>query len=108
MRAPCLAALLALVLAGCPKQVERVAGTDDSQIDTVMAKLEELRLQERSETLSCLDRCDVARRTCELSEDLCGLVEAHPDRTDLPPRCTEAREQCAHANGGCTRCRRGD
>lgn len=108
MRASCLAALLALVLAGCPKQVERVAGTDDSRIDAAMAKLEELRLQERSETLSCLERCNVARQTCEVAEELCGWVEAHPDRTDLPPRCTEGREQCAQANGGCARCRRGD
>ena len=108
MRVPCLAALLALVLAGCPKQVERVAGTDDSQIDAAMAKLEELRLQEQSEKLSCQQRCRVARQTCQVAEELCGWVEAHPDRTDLPPRCTEGREQCAQANGGCNRCQRGD
>ncbi len=108
MRAPSLVVLLALVLTGCPKQVERVAGTDDSQIDAAMARLEELRLKERSETLSCLERCDVSRQTCALAEELCGLVEANPDRTDLPPRCTEGREQCAQASGGCNRCRRGD
>jgi len=104
MRAPCLA-LLALVLAGCPKNVERVAGTDDSRIDAVDAQLEELRVRGQSETLSCVERCTVARQTCDLAEELCGLVEANPDRTDLPPRCVEAREQCAQANGGCTRCR---
>ena len=108
MRVPCLAALLALVLAGCPKQVERVAGTDDSQIDAAMAKLEELRLQERSETLSCQQRCSVARQTCQVAEELCGWVEANPGRTDLPPRCTEGREQCAQATGACNRCQRGD
>lgn len=103
MRAPCLA-LLALVLAGCPKQVERVAGTDDSQIDAATARLEELRLKEQSETLSCLERCGGAKQTCGIAEDLCGLVEANPDRGDLPLRCVQAREQCAQANGGCARC----
>lgn len=106
MRAPCLA-LVALVLAGCPKQVERVAGTDDSQLDAATARLEELRLKTQSETLSCPDRCSAAQQTCEVAEELCGTVEAHPDRTDLPPRCVEAREQCAQANGGCSRCQSG-
>ncbi|WP_224249304.1 hypothetical protein [Hyalangium gracile] len=106
MRASCLA-LLALVLAGCPKQVERVAGTDDSRIDAASAQLEELRLKEQSEELPCPDRCTVAQQTCTVAEELCGLVEAHPDRTDLPPRCVQAREQCAQANAGCTRCQNG-
>jgi hypothetical protein len=104
MRALCLA-LLALVLAGCPKQVERVAGSDDAQIDDAAARLEELRVREQSETLSCQQRCDVATRTCAVSDELCALVEAHPARTDLPPRCVQSREQCAQANGGCARCR---
>lgn len=106
MRAPCLV-LLTLVLAGCPKHVERVAGTDDSRIDAAAARLEELRLREQAEDLACPDRCDVATGTCEVAEELCALVEANPDRTDLPPRCTQAREQCAQANGGCARCREG-
>lgn len=106
MRAPCLA-LLALVLAGCPKHVERVAGSDDSRIDDAAARLEELRLEEQSEDLSCVDRCTVARHTCSVAEELCGLVDSHPDRTDLPPRCVQAREQCAQANAGCTRCQNG-
>ncbi|MFL5344342.1 MAG: hypothetical protein ACJ8AT_06095 [Hyalangium sp.] len=106
MRAPCLV-LLALVLAGCPKQVDRVAGSEDSRIDDTTAQLEELRLKTESESLSCLDRCAAARQTCELTEELCKLVESQPDRTDLPPRCVQAREQCAQANAGCTRCRNG-
>ncbi|WP_224372977.1 hypothetical protein [Hyalangium versicolor] len=106
MRA-CSLALLALVLAGCPKQVERVAGTDDSRIDDASARLEELRLKEESENLSCVERCAVARQTCAVGEELCGMVDAHPDRTDLPPRCIQAREQCAQANSGCTRCQNG-
>jgi hypothetical protein len=105
MRAPCLA-LLALVLAGCsPKQVERVAGSDDLRIDSAMARLEELRLRGQSEGLACPDRCTLATETCEVTEELCGLVEGNPDRTDLPPRCIQAREQCAQANNGCDRCR---
>jgi hypothetical protein len=106
MRAPCLA-LLALVLAGCPKQVERVAGSDDTRIDAAAAHLEELRLREQSETLTCRERCDIATQTCSVSDELCALVEANPDRTDLPPRCVQSREQCAQANGGCARCRAG-
>lgn len=106
MRAPCLA-LLALVLAGCPKQVERVAGSDDSRMDAATARLEELRVQAQSEELSCLDRCNTGRQTCEVAEEFCTLVESHPDRTDLPPRCVQAREQCAQATEGCTRCKNG-
>ncbi len=106
MRAPCLV-LLALVLAGCPKQVERVAGSDDSQIDAAAARLEELRVREQSEGLSCQDRCDVATQACALSDELCALVEANPARDDLPPRCVQSREQCAQANTGCTRCQTG-
>jgi hypothetical protein len=106
MRALCLA-LWALLLAGCPKQVERVAGSDDSRMDAATARLEELRLKAQSEELPCPDRCATAQQTCEVTEELCALVEAHPDRTDLPPRCVQAREQCAQATDGCTRCQNG-
>jgi hypothetical protein len=104
MRTPSLA-LWVLLLTGCPKQVERVAGSDDSRMDDALARLEGLRLEAQSEGLSCPDRCAVAQRTCEVTQELCGLVEAHPDRRELPPRCVQAREQCAQANAGCTRCR---
>lgn len=104
MRA-CFLALLTLALVGCPKQVDtRVAGTDDSHIDAVSARLEELRVRAQQEDLSCGDRCDVATRTCSDAEELCGWTERNPDRTDLAPRCVEAREQCAQARNGCTRC----
>jgi hypothetical protein len=106
MRAPCFA-LLALLLTGCPKHVERVAGSDDAQIDAAGARLEELRVREQSESLSCPDRCLVAKQTCAVSDELCALVEANPDREDLPPRCVQSREQCAQANGGCARCQTG-
>ena len=105
MRACCLA-LMALVLAGCPKQVDsRVAGSDDSRMDSVSAQLEELRVRGQQEDLSCDERCDGATRACALAEELCGWVERNPDRTDLPPRCVDAREQCAQARNACTRCR---
>ena len=106
MRAPCLA-LLALVLAGCPKHVERVAGTDDSRIDDAAARLEELRLKEQSEDAVLPGPVQRGAETCAVTEELCGLVDAHPDRTDLPPRCVQAREQCAQANAGCERCKNG-
>jgi hypothetical protein len=105
MRA-CSLALLALVLVGCPKRVDtRVAGTDDSRIDSAAARLEELRVRDGREDLSCEERCEGATQTCEVAEELCGWVEQHPDREDLPPRCVQAREQCAQARQGCTRCR---
>jgi hypothetical protein len=106
MRTACLA-LLALALTGCPKHVERVAGSDDSRIDDATARLEELQFKAQSEAQSCLDRCAVARQTCEVAEELCGLVGSHPDRTDLTPRCGQGREQCAQANADCTRCQNG-
>ncbi|XXF80573.1 hypothetical protein P2318_12730 [Myxococcaceae bacterium GXIMD 01537] len=104
MRALCLT-LLALVLAGCPKQVDsRVAGADDPQIDAATARLEEMEVRSQDANLSCSERCDVATSTCEVANELCGWVERHPDRTDLPPRCVQGREQCAQARTGCSRC----
>jgi hypothetical protein len=105
MRA-CSLALLVLVLAGCPKRSEtRVAGTDDSRIDSAAARLEELNVRGQQEDLSCDERCEVGTQTCAVGEELCGWVEQNPDRTDLPPRCVQAREQCAQARQGCSRCR---
>ena len=105
MRA-CLFALMVLVLAGCPKQVDsRVAGSDDARIDSASARLEELQGRGQQEDLPCGERCDVASQTCAVAEELCGWVERHPDRTDLPPRCVQAREQCAQARNDCARCR---
>jgi hypothetical protein len=105
MRARSLA-LLAVVFLGCPKQLEtRVAGTDDSRIDSAAARLEELRVRGRQEGLSCEGRCAVATESCTVAEELCGWVERNPDRTDLPPRCIQAREQCAQGRSDCSRCR---
>jgi hypothetical protein len=96
MRACCLA-LMVLILAGCPKQVDsRVAGSDDTRIDSALARLEEL---------PCGERCDGATQTCAVAEELCGWVERNPDRTDLPPSCVQGREQCAQARNDCARCR---
>ena len=105
MRACCLA-LMALVLAGCPKQVDsRVAGTDDTRIDSATARLEEYRVRAQRDDLSCDEQCELGTRTCEVADELCAWVERNPDREDLPPRCVEAREQCAQTRNGCTRCR---
>lgn len=96
---------MALVLAGCPKQVDtRVAGTDDVHIDAATNKLEELRVRGQQEGLSCQERCDEAARTCVVAEELCGWVERNPDRADLPPRCVAGREQCAQTRNDCKRC----
>jgi hypothetical protein len=105
MRAANLA-LLTLVLVGCHKQVEtRVAGSDDDRISTYEAQLEELRSRGTEGDLTCDDRCMLATRACQVAENLCGLVAEHPDRSDLPQRCVQARESCAEGTDSCTRCR---
>jgi len=97
--------LLPLVLVGCLKQVEgRVAGSDDEQLAAYEAKLEELRARGAGEP-SCAEQCDVATQTCGVAEHLCAVVERHPDRTDLPSRCVQARESCATGTERCTSCR---
>lgn len=99
-------ALLTLALVGCPKQMDtRVAGSDDDQLTTYEARLEELRTRGAAGNLSCSDECTLSTQTCDVAEALCGVVERHPDRTDLPPRCARARESCAEKTDGCTRCR---
>jgi hypothetical protein len=111
MRIPSPAVLVLVVglgLAGCAKNVDtRVAGSDDATIDAASARLEELGARARRDDLSCPDRCDVGTKTCAEAEGLCRWVERHPDRDDLPPRCAQAREQCASASDGCTRCQNG-
>ncbi|NPD27045.1 hypothetical protein D7Y27_23320 [Corallococcus sp. AB004] len=101
-----LALLIAgIALAGCAKHVDtRVAGDDDATIDGIEARLDELRAREQGDDLTCAEQCDVSTRTCATAKELCGLVEQQADRDDLPPRCARAREQCAGANDGCTRC----
>jgi methylaspartate ammonia-lyase len=106
MRAASLA-LLTLVLVGCPKQVDttRVAGSDDEQLATYEARLEELRSRGAGGETSCEERCTQATQTCEVAEDFCELVARHPDRGDLTRRCVQAQESCAETTDGCTRCR---
>lgn len=103
---PALLLLLAgVALAGCAKNVDtRVAGDDDAAIDSASARLEELNARAQQDGLSCADECDVATRTCGVAEELCALVDRHPDRDDLPPRCAQGREQCSSAKDGCSRC----
>ena len=105
MRA-CSLALMAVVLAGCPKQVDsRVAVTDDTRIDSAMARLEEYQVRGQQEDLSCDERCELGTQTCAEAGELCGWVERNPDRENLAPKCVEAREQCAQSGNGCKRCR---
>ncbi len=97
--------LACIVLAGCAKNVNaRVAGEDDTAIDSLSARLEELRTRDGEDAVSCADHCATSTRTCELAEALCALVDRHPDRDDLPPRCAQGGEQCASARDGCARC----
>ncbi|HEX8823297.1 MAG TPA: hypothetical protein VF794_25440 [Archangium sp.] len=104
MRAASLA-LLTLVLVGCPKQVDtRVAGSDDEQLATYEARLEELRSRASMRDLACEDECSLGRETCEVAEDLCEVVSRNQDRPDLPRRCAKAREACAEGTDGCARC----
>ncbi|WP_426730537.1 hypothetical protein [Myxococcus faecalis] len=100
--------VLTSLLAGCARNVDtRVAGDDDAAIDGAAARLEELRVRTARDDLTCDQRCAAATQTCEVSEELCALVDRHADRDDLPPRCAEGREQCSNARDGCTRCRNG-
>ena len=97
--------LASLALAGCAKNVDtRVAGDDDAAIDSASARLEELQARAQQDDLTCADTCDLATRTCGVAEELCSLVDRHPDRDDLPPRCAQGREQCSSAKDGCARC----
>jgi hypothetical protein len=99
-------ALLTLALVGCPKQVDtRVAGSDDDQLTTYEARLEELRARGSAGELSCADQCTLSTQTCDVAEGLCAVVARHPARADLPQRCARARESCAEKTDGCTRCR---
>lgn len=97
--------LACVLLTACAKQVDaRVAGNDDAAIDSLSLRLEELRTRDALDDLTCADRCSVGTQTCELTESLCALVERHPDRDDLPPRCAQGQEQCATARNVCARC----
>lgn len=97
--------VVGFALTGCAKHVEtRVAGDDDAAIDGIEARLDELRAREQEDNMSCAEQCDVSAKTCATAERLCGLVDRNTDRDDLPPRCAKAREQCAGAGDGCTRC----
>jgi hypothetical protein len=102
-----LLALLTLVLMGCPKQVDntRVAGTDDEQLASYEARLEELRSRASTRDTSCEEGCTLTREMCVVAEDLCAVVGRHEDRPDLPSRCAKARESCAEGTDNCTRCR---
>ncbi|WP_237078600.1 hypothetical protein [Myxococcus xanthus] len=97
--------LACVLLTACAKQVDaRVAGNDDAAIDSLSLRLEELRTRDALDDVTCADRCSVGTQTCELAESLCALVERHPDRDDLPPRCAQGQEQCATARNVCARC----
>ena len=98
-------ALFALLLVGCPRRMEsRVAGSDEDQLTSQEARLEELRARASTPGASCADQCSLAPRVCEVSEDLCAVVARHPERADLPPRCSRAREACAERTDTCSRC----
>jgi hypothetical protein len=101
-------ALLMLAVVGCPKQVDtRVAGSDDDQLTTYEARLEELRSRGTNGNLSCSDRCTLSTQTCGVAKNLCDVVENHPDREDLPERCARASESCAETTNTCASCQGG-
>lgn len=97
--------LACVLLSACAKQVDaRVAGNDDAAIDSLSLRLEELQTRDGLDDATCADRCLVGTQTCELAESLCALVERHPGRGDLPPRCAQGQEQCATTRNACARC----
>jgi hypothetical protein len=100
-------ALLALLLVGCPRRMEsRVEGADEEQLTSDEARLEELRVRAALPEATCAEQCSLAPQVCDVAEALCTVVARHPERADLPPRCSRAREACAERTDTCARCRR--
>lgn len=94
-----------LLLTGCPKKATtNVAGTDEEQMDSLTAQLEELRARAKAEEPKCPEPCQLARRVCELSARTCEIAGRHPDRMDMQQKCTQSQEDCASFNDSCARC----
>lgn len=96
--------LLACALLACAhSSAPAGGGTDDEVLDRYTARFEELRSR-AALAKSCPDTCQIAREGCEAARSVCEVTARHPDRKDLPPRCTVAQESCAHFNDGCAGC----
>lgn len=93
---------VAALLCGCPKNVPTtLAGSDDEQMDTLAAQLEEIRTRTN---LQCADSCSLKDKVCDLSKRVCELAGKAPDRADFQKKCVASQEDCAHFNESCASC----
>lgn len=89
-------------LFACPKAVpENVAGTDDEQMDSYAAQLEEVKTKE----VSCANACQVQAQACGLSQKACEIAGRKADRADFQTRCVAAQEACAASSDKCATCK---
>ena len=96
-------ALLALacsaLLLACPKKVEtNVSGSDDENMDSYAAQLEEFRTREN---LTKEDACSLKGKVCSISKNACDIAGRHADREDFAKRCAASQEDCAKYNDTC-------
>ena len=98
-----LVCALALPALACPKAVpENLAGSDDEQMDTNAAKLEELRTREG---LTCDEWCSLRDKVCAISKSSCEIAGRHADREEFQKRCVTSQEDCAKFNESCGSCK---
>lgn len=94
--------VLCAALFACPKAVpENVAGSDDEQMDSFAAQLEEVKTRE----VTCTDACKVQGQACGLSNKVCEISGRKADRADFQTRCVSAQEACAAFSDKCASCK---
>lgn len=99
--------VVALMLgSSCTRNLAPVnAGTDEDQAERIQSQLEEIRARVQAEPPACPAWCDLQKKTCELSSQVCAISGRHPDRLDYQKRCIASQEDCARFNDNCSRCR---
>ena len=98
-----LVCALALPALACPKSTpENLAGSDDEQMDTNSAKLEEMRAREG---LKCDEWCSLKDKVCGISKSSCEIAGRHTDREEMQKRCVSSQEDCAKFNEACGSCK---
>ena len=95
----------ALVLLACPKSTggPNLGGSDEEQMDSLAAQLEEYGTKTNSE---CGETCTLKSKVCKLSETACEIAGRNADRADYQKRCVTAQEECARFNEACSTCKK--
>jgi hypothetical protein len=97
-----LALVLSAFCLACPKSTgTNVAGTDDEQMDSFTAQLDELHSRQ---DLGCGNWCSLKDKACGLSKSTCDMAGKHNDREDFQKRCVASQEDCAKFTEGCASC----